>query len=110
MTVVIEAEGDVVVVAPSGRLDSGNAQAVERDVAARLPATQPRLVIDLTHLEYISSAGLRALLILAKKCKAARGNVVLCGMQDGVREIFQIGGFLTIFTVRDTREQALGAL
>ena len=68
------------------------------------------MVLDLARLDYISSAGLRVVLLLAKKLKQAGGALALCDIQPSVREVFEISGFLAILTVCDTRAQAVAAL
>ena len=63
----------------------------------------PRLAVDLSKLEYISSAGLRVLLVVAKKVQQAKGKVVLFGLAPNVREVFSISGFDQIFSIRARR-------
>ena len=67
-------------------------------------------MIDLAGTQYISSAGLRVLLLLAKKLRAARGDLVLCALGPTVRQVFELAGFLSIFRVEPSRTQALARL
>ncbi len=94
-----EQRGAALVLSPQGRLDSTTAPAFEQRVRARMAEGQRDLVIDLGALDYVSSAGLRIFMILGKSLKAERGRVVLCRLQDGVREVFRISGFDRIFTI-----------
>ena len=58
-------------------------------------------------MDYISSAGLRLVLVVAKRLKQDNGQLLLCGMQSHIREVFDISGFLAILNVADTRSEAL---
>ena len=63
-------------------------------------------VLDFADLEYLSSAGLRSILALAKKVAPLGGKVVICGAKGTAREIFEISGFATMFPMVDTLEDA----
>lgn len=107
MTSNYEQIGDILVISPEGQLNSGNAADAEAEILARLTAGANRLLLDLSRLDYISSAGLRVVLVLAKRLRQSAGQLVLCGMRAHIREVFDISGFLNILNVTDTREQAL---
>jgi len=98
------------VVAPAGRLDSLSAGELEKLVASRLDAGERRLVVDLAGVEYISSAGLRVLLMAAKRLKQPPAALVLCGMGPSVRTVLELTGFVPLFAIEPTREQALARL
>jgi anti-anti-sigma factor len=100
-------EGATLVIAPRGRVDSVSSSELERILVARLDAGARRVVIDLAGVEYISSAGLRVLLLAAKRLKAPQGVLVLCGLGPGVRAVLELAGFLSLFAVEPGREQAL---
>ena len=110
MEIMLRREPDAVVGSLKGRLDAVTAPEFDSWFAGRLQAGEHRLVLDMAGLEYISSAGLRSLLAAAKQIKAAQGAVALCGLSGTVAEVFRMSGFLTIFKVTDTPEEALGAL
>ena len=105
-----ENAGDVVVAKLAGRLDSQSAPIAEEQLTPLIGSDTPRLVIDLSQLEYISSAGLRVLLLVARKVQQAQGKMALFGLAPGVREVFSISGFDTIFTVRDDAAAAMEAV
>jgi anti-anti-sigma factor len=100
-------EGGVAVVAPVGRIDTTTVSSLEERLTPLLAAAQPRLVVDFSGVEYISSAGLRVLLVAARRVQSARGRLALCGMEGAVRQVFQLAGFLPLFTIRDTRDAAV---
>ena len=104
-----ERSDETLILAPVGRLDSGNARSFETVVMERIDGGEQSLVIDFSRLNFISSAGMRVLLIAAKKLQASRGTLVLCAMKDHIHEVFRISGFDRVITITDSRESALGA-
>nr|WP_315463347.1 STAS domain-containing protein [uncultured Rhodoferax sp.] len=94
----------------SGRLDSATAGDLEKTVASQFQAQGDKLVMDFAGLSYVSSAGLRVILMAAKRARQVQGTLILCGMQPHVREVFHISGFLKILHVVDSRDQAAQAL
>jgi anti-anti-sigma factor len=110
MELAHESAGDVVVAKLAGRLDSSAAPSAEEQLMGLVAGGAPRLVIDLSKLEYVSSAGLRVLLLVARKVQQAQGKLALFGLAPGVREVFSISGFDTIFTVRDDAATATAAV
>ena len=105
-----ENAGDVVVAKLAGRLDSSSASTAEEQLSRLIPNSAPRLVIDLSNLEYISSAGLRSLMI-ASKAGTPRGvKLGVSAMQPIVKEIFTIIRFHLVFACFDTVRQAIDKL
>jgi anti-anti-sigma factor len=98
-----------VVVCVEGRVDASTAALFEGHCKRHMADHQRQsLVLDLSKVEYLSSAGLRAILSLGKQTQAAGGKLVLCGLKGVVHEIFAISGFLNLFPVADTLLLALG--
>lgn len=89
-----------------GRLDAAAAPAAEKQLADLVAAGARAVALDGSALEYISSAGLRVLLSLTKKIKAAGGRIALGGLQPQVKEIIEIAGFSSIMPVFSTAEEA----
>lgn len=100
-------ERGAVIVAPAGRIDSTTSDQLERHLTQLLAAGERRVVVDFARVEYISSAGLRVMLALAKRMKDARGAVALCAMGDPVRQVFDLAGFLPLFAVDASRDAAV---
>jgi len=101
---------DAVVVSPVGRVDQSSADAFQKALAphlARCTGGEDRLVIDLSGLEYISSAGLRVLMLAAKQSKAQGGTLLLSGLQPLVQEIFEISRFTMVFGIAPSLREAL---
>lgn len=110
MNIGEEQRGDVILLAPEGRLDSNTAPALETRLMERIKNGGTRLVVDFSQLDYISSAGLRVLLMAAKRLKAAKGSLALCSMKEHIYKVFKISGFLPILTVVDDTDAAISAV
>lgn len=97
------------IMAINGRLDAVSAPAAEAELNKTIDAGASRLVINLSNMDYISSAGLRLLLASLKKTNLQKGKIVLCGLRPSVREVFEISGLLSVFQVAEdeTKAQAL---
>lgn len=100
---------NVHVMAVSGRLDSNTSKQFEDVICERMQA-QPALVVDLEHVDYISSAGLRVLLKAAKIAKSNSHNLALGGLKPQVQEVFDISGFTSIFSIHPSSKAACEAL
>ena len=107
MTITIETTASATIVSIEGQINSANATAMEAQVQAIIDGGARGLVFDFSALDYISSAGLRMVLVVAKRLKGEGGQLVLSGMQPHVREVFDISGFLAILNVEPTRAEAL---
>jgi anti-anti-sigma factor len=100
-------ERGVVIVAPVGRIDSTTSDRLEQHLLTLVAAGERKIVVDFAGVEYISSAGLRVMLALAKKMKDARGLVALCAMGEPVKMVFNLAGFLPLFAVDGSRDAAV---
>lgn len=100
------AAGAAVILAARGRVDSSNAALFEEQLAAVQARAPAVLIVDFSGLDYMSSAGLRVLLMTAKRTKAAGSRLILCGLSDHIREVFDVSGFSVIFTICDTLDDA----
>jgi len=96
-----------VLLKPSGRLDANTSERFENEMLEQLSQSPQGMVMDFSGLGYVSSAGLRVVLLAAKKVKAAGGRFVLCGVSPAILEVFRVSGFLSILTVVPDRDAAL---
>lgn len=101
--------GNVKVVEAVGRLDSANSPKVQERVGALITGGATSLLLDLGHVEYISSAGFRSLLLIARQAGQARCRFVLCGLTPKVKQLFDLGGFLDLLPIAATREEGIAA-
>jgi anti-anti-sigma factor len=100
-------ENNALVIKVIGRMDAVTAPEFEKTVNLWIDAGERCFVVDLSSLEYISSAGLRSILIIAKKLKAMNGKILLAAMEESVNEVFEISGFNSIIPVHDTVQSAI---
>jgi len=101
----VNEEKNFVIVSLNGRFDSMTAKAVEEKF--QTVQDQPRILVNMSGVHYISSAGLRVLLSLAKAVNRHQGLLRLCGLNETVREVFDIAGFTQIFQIYNSQEEAL---
>ena len=102
-----EQRQDILILRPSGRLDSASAPELERVVVEHLDSGTRRLVFDFSDLDYISSAGLRVVLLAGKRLRAEGGKMQLAVMRDTVRDVFEMSGFIQLFPVASTLDEGL---
>jgi len=107
MQIVEQQQDGVVVIAPAGRIDTTTVGVLDGRLTPLLAVARPRIVVDFSGVDYISSAGLRILLVAARRVQQAGGGLALCGMGDSVRQVFQLAGFVPLFTIRETRAEAV---
>ena len=98
---------DIMQLSISGRLDAVTAVEADKDFSKIIAEGHDNLLIDLTELDYISSAGLRVLLVVAKRIQQTNGKVVLCALTTNVKEVFEISGFSSIFNIFTTSDEAI---
>lgn len=94
---------------PQGRLDAAHTSQLEQMLQEALGKNPPALVVDLAQVTYLSSSGLRALLVAAKKLRQNNGHLLLCCPQPAVARVLRLTGFIEILPVYPTREAALKA-
>jgi anti-sigma B factor antagonist len=97
---------DIIIFSLEGRLDSNTSEDFERQLMTKIDDANNKMIIEFSALDYISSAGLRVLLMAAKRLKIANGSFVLCGLKTHLYEIFEISGFLQILTIVNNLENA----
>lgn len=91
--------GETKVVTPAGNLDAESEKEFQDSVISNIDAGEKSILLDFSKLEYISSAGLRALLIIAKKQKENGGKLGVSGLHKNVAEVFSVSGFDKIVDV-----------
>jgi len=100
--------GLVVTLSLKGRLDARTSKLLEETLLGLINEANERLfVIDFQGLEYISSAGLRVLLVAAKGLKSKNGKIVLAALNDHLQKVFDITGFQGIFPIYKNVEEAM---
>jgi stage II sporulation protein AA (anti-sigma F factor antagonist) len=108
MQISTRTSNDTHIVAIAGSLDSTTAPEAQKSLDAVLAGAK-KVVLDFSALDYISSAGLRVLLGVAKKLRATGGTLRMFGLNQSVREVFEISGFSAILSVYPSEAEALAA-
>lgn len=107
MDITEDRRGDVLILHIIGKLDASTSKDLEHKILALIAARQEKLIVDLSQLEYISSAGLRVFLLAAKRMSEINGKFILCSLQDAVRQVFDIAGFSSFLTVAASSAEAI---
>src|SRR5438067_8440057 len=104
-----EKNGDIMELAPRERLDSVTSPAFEERLLELITRGERYLLLDFSSLDYMNSAGLKALLIAAKQLEPAQGKIILCGVKTNIQTVFELTGFDKLFTITPGRDQARSA-
>jgi anti-sigma B factor antagonist len=107
MEIIEENQSGINVFKLNGRLDSNTSQGFEKKIFQAIDDGSKSMIIDFKNLEYISSAGLRVILKATKALKREEGKMMLCDMQDYVKEVFEIAGFDSFLPIVSTMDDAL---
>ena len=98
MTITTNLNGTVLEIAPEGRLDTMTAPELEAELRRSMDGAES-LIMDFSRLDYISSAGLRVLLVAQKTMNKAGAEMTIANVIPPVKEVFEITGFTNIFTL-----------
>lgn len=109
MEIQTERTNGTLIAKAEGRIDGVNARDFEEALKAAISPDDNTVVMDLESLSYISSAGLRVILLIAKTLRKRNADLILCSLSDPIREVFEISGFDKIIPVHASREQALAS-
>ena len=99
--------GAVVIVTPEDRFDTNSASEIERVLMGHIERGVRQMVLDLSHISYISSIGLRVILKTVMAMNRTGGRVVLCRGNDQVRTVFQLSGVMIMSLYASTFEEAI---
>lgn len=109
MDIKIEQRGERVLVSIAGRLDATTATELDTKFGELLEADDKNIIVSMEDLEYISSAGLRVILLFAKRLHAGKRKIGFAALSGNVKEVFDISGFYSLFEIYDTVEKAFSA-
>jgi anti-sigma B factor antagonist len=104
MQIQLSRQDTATVLAPVGRIDQNSADAFQQGLQTHLAACTrdaPALVLDFSGVDYISSVGLRVLMLAARQTKAQGGRIAIAALQPIVREVFEISRFHLVLPVFD---------
>ncbi len=101
---------DIILLKIDGKFDAVSAPDAEVAIGREIDDGALKIVINMEKVNYISSAGLRTLLVAAKEIKGKKGKIVISSMADTVKKVFEISGFSTIFETYGTDAEAIKCL
>ena len=110
MPISTEREGSALLINAEGRIDGSNAAKFLESVEGAIDQSDTALILDFTQLGYISSAGLRIILLIAKDLRQRSVAFSVCSLSPSVHEIFTISGFNQIIDIHDDSASAIAAL
>jgi anti-sigma B factor antagonist len=100
---------DVTIMELEGSIDGKTAPQIREDIRPALESAT-RAILDLTKVGYLSSAGLRLLLLVYREFAAKNGKLVLVGVSPDIQSVMSHTGFLNFFTLADTQADAMTIL
>jgi stage II sporulation protein AA (anti-sigma F factor antagonist) len=110
MDIQTKKEANTIIVTVSGKLDAVTTPEYDNVLNELINSGESTFVVDFDALDYISSAGLRGLLVMAKQLKGKGGQVRFANVKGTVKEVFEISGFGSIFNIDDSVVTALAKL
>lgn len=110
MEVTAERENGTVIARANGRIDSSNSREFHSNLEEVIAEDDPALVLNFEEVSYISSAGMRVILLTAKGLQKSGTKFALCSMNDSIREVFKISGFDKIIPIHGSQSEALTAV
>jgi anti-anti-sigma factor len=110
MEILEEQIGGTHVVTMRGRLDGITSPAFSDRIGALINHPAPKLLADFAAVDLVTSAGLRAVLMILKRVNASGGAFALCDVQPSVREVFDMSGFTAMLSIHKDRAEGVAAL
>ncbi len=110
MSISTERANGALIAKAEGRVDGANAREFQDDLEAVIGPADKLVLLDLENLSYISSAGLRVILLVARTLQKQKATLAVCSLSSSIREVFEISGFDKIIPVHDSREDAMAKL
>ncbi|MEW6531569.1 MAG: STAS domain-containing protein [Thermodesulfobacteriota bacterium] len=106
MEITLNKSGQLVVVSVAGRMDTLSAPDFEKKLQEWISQGETRFVVDFSNLDYISSAGLRSLMVVAKDVRARGGELACCALKGVAKQVFDVSGFSALLPVYESVEEA----
>lgn len=107
MDFTLDEFGDVRTVRIAGNLDTQTAPVAQEQLMQLIDDGATKILVDFEDLNYISSSGLRMLLVAFKRLEGTSGQLRICNPNTMVRDVFETSGFLEIFSVYKSQAEAL---
>jgi len=101
--------GNIIILSLNGRLDTMNFALLEKEVNSLIKNNQKYIILNCQALDYVSSSGLRVLLMSLNQVKAVGGKFSICSLQPSIIKIFKISGFDRLFDIFPGRDEAVAS-
>ena len=108
MEVCINTSENIVIITVEGSIDSKTAGHLQSQILGKVSETN-NVLLDLYKVDFVSSAGLRVLLLIYRQIKSKNGKVILVGVSDEIRDVMAMTGFINFFSITDTIDNALNS-
>ena len=109
MQITTQEQKRVSVMSVAGRVDSATAPDLENGLKALVESDKTQIVLDLKDVEYMSSAGLRAMVSTLKAVKRVNGDLRLASPSPRVEEVLRLAGLTSIFSIHPSRDEAVAS-
>ena len=107
MQISVKTTNEVKVLTFEGRLDTQTSPDAQQQLTRLIEEGETKILVNLEKIDYISSAGLRVLLVVAKQLKTTDGELRICSLNEVVKEVFDISGFDMILPISASESEAL---
>ena len=108
MNVIYTTAGNILIIAIEGSIDSNTAGDIQVNLYERV-AEATNVLLDLSEVDFVSSAGLRMLLLIYRQIKSRNGKVILSGVSDEIKDIMALTGFINFFEIFKNKADALNS-
>ena len=109
MNVLVQRQSSNLALVTHGRVDGANASAFQAALQEAIEDSDEGVVLDLENLTYISSAGLRSILLVAREIQNSGKRFAVCSLTGQVKEVFEVGGFDKFLPIHDSQEAAISS-
>jgi anti-anti-sigma factor len=109
MEIDLKKKQNTIIITVKGRMDAVCATDFDQTLEEKINAGECSFILDFGSLEYISSAGLQCVLAAAKNLENKKGRIMLADLKGTVKEVFEISGFDTMFSIYESVDEALQA-
>jgi anti-sigma B factor antagonist len=109
MEITEKKRNNIVVLELKGRLDTVSSGSLGSKILGLVDGGNRHLILDFSELEYISSSGLRVLLMAAKRVQGVDGKLALVSLNDQNQAVFELAGLSTVFTVYQSQDEAVNS-
>ena len=107
MEIDTKEKNEIRILSVKGSIDADTASEFDQSLEKQISTGRDKIILDLSRLEYISSAGLRVIMKAAKKMEITGGEMAIVGLRGVVQEVFKVSGFYSLFNIYDSEEEAV---